>query len=117
MRWMILAIAVTITGCSSITDKKYAVITTQSGIGLSIGIKETNMTPDIRLGYVRSELVCIPTTGDKVASVIARLNYKSTWQTEGGISSVVATGEAATNQSLEAIVGRPVTILKGNGEQ
>lgn len=86
-------------GCASVTKNKYAIVSTQSGIGFSVGVKDTNQTPEVRLGYIRNEMVFIPVEGDKVAPVLARLNYESIWSKGGGIASIVSTGKAAINQS------------------
>jgi hypothetical protein len=104
MKWLILVIALLMTGCSSIARGKYMIASTQSGIGFLVGIKETNQTPEIRLGYMRNELVFVPVIEDRVAPVLARLNFKSIWVKEGGISSVIATGDAATNESVKALI-------------
>lgn len=86
-------------GCASVTKNKYAIISTQSLIGFSAGIKDTNQTPEIKLAYARGEAVFIPVDGEKVAPVLAKLNYASSWTQGGGIASVVSTGKAAINQS------------------
>lgn len=98
--WIVLIIAVFVMmGCSSIAKNNYAIISTQSGIGFSIGVKDTNQTPEIRLGYVRNEIVLIPVKDGVVAPVLAKLNYSSIWTQRGGIASTVSTGDAAINQS------------------
>lgn len=92
-------VAMLMAGCASVTKNKYAIISTQSLIGFSAGIKDTNQTPEIKLAYARGETVFIPVDGDKVAPVLARLNYQSIWSKGGGIASTVSTGKAAINQS------------------
>src|SRR5574343_224813 len=95
----LIVAALVIEGCSSITKKNYCIVSTQSGIGFSVGVKDTNQTPEVKLGYMRNEMVFIPVDGDKVAPVLARLNYQSIWSKGGGIASTVSTGKAAINQS------------------
>lgn len=98
--WIVLLVAANvIVGCSSITKNKYCIVSTQSGIGFSVGVKDTNQTPEVRLGYMRNEMVFIPVEGDNVAPVLARLNYSSIWARQAGIASTVSTGKAAINQS------------------
>lgn len=97
-------------GCASVTKNKYAIVTTNSGIGFSVGIKDTNQTPEVRLGYIRNETVFIPINGDTVASVFARLNYRTIWTQGGGIGSEISTGQAAINRSTLA---EPTTAAKG----
>jgi hypothetical protein len=104
MKWVIPILVLLTIGCSSVAKNKYMIASTQSGIGLLVGVKETNQTPEVRLGYMRSELVFIPVVEDRVAPVLARLNFKSIWIKEGGISSVIATGNAATNESVRALI-------------
>lgn len=96
---VLIVVALAMTGCSSITKNKYCIVSTQSGIGFSAGVKDTNQTPEVRLGYMRNEMVFIPVEGDKVAPVLARLNYSSIWARQAGIASTVSTGKAAVNQS------------------
>lgn len=95
----LIVAALVIEGCSSITKKNYCIVSTQSGIGFSVGVKDTNQTPEVRLGYMRNEMVFIPVDGDKVAPVMAKLNYSSIWARQAGIASTVSTGNAAVNQS------------------
>lgn len=95
----VVVLMVIVAGCASVVENQYAIVSTQSGIGFSVGIKETNQTPEVRLGYIRNEMVFIPTEGEEVAPVFARLNYQSIWSKGGGIASVVSTGDAAINQS------------------
>ena len=98
--WIVLLVAANvIVGCSSISKNKYCIVSTQSGIGFSVGVKDTNQTPEVRLGYMRNEMVFIPVEGNKVAPVLARLNYSSIWARQAGIASTVSTGKAAINQS------------------
>ncbi len=95
----VVVIMLLVAGCASVAENEYAIISTQSLIGFSVGIKDTNQTPEIKLAYARGETVFIPVDGVSVAPVFAKLNYASSWTQGGGIASFISTGKAAINQS------------------
>ena len=92
-------------GCA-VNKGKALLVSTGTGIGLKVGVSETTQIPEVKLGYYRAEGAVVPVSDDKInaASVLAKLNFQSIWKDGGGISSVIATGNAAENPEISKLV-------------
>jgi len=93
-------------GCANIPDNHLYVVTGTT-IGLEIGVNELTQTPQGKLGYKRIEGARVPTITSQDGNIIstvpvlARLRFKSIFSTQdAGIESLIATGDAATNESV-----------------
>jgi len=101
----IVLLMILITGCA-VNKGKALLISTGTGIGLKVGVSETTQIPEVKLGYYRAEGAVVPVSEDKTqtVSVLAKLNFQSIWKDGGGISSLIATGNASENPEISKLV-------------
>lgn len=90
-------------GCA-VSKGKSLLVTSETVIGLKIGTNPDTQIPEIKFGYIRSEGAIVPVKGSETASVLARLNFDSVWTNKAGLSSVIATGQAAESESTKRII-------------
>mgnify|MGYP001580041794 CR=1 FL=1 len=90
-------------GCA-VSKGKSLLVTSETVIGLKIGTNPDTQIPEVKFGYIRSEGAIVPVKGSETASVLARLNFDSVWTSNAGISSIIATGQAAESESIKRII-------------
>jgi hypothetical protein len=98
----ILAVAI-VSGCA-VSKGKSLLVTSETVIGLKIGTNPDTQIPEVKFGYIRTEGAIVPVSGSQTASVLARLNFKSLWNKDAAVSSVIATGNAAESEQTRALI-------------
>lgn len=90
-------------GCA-VSRGRSLLVTSETVIGLKIGTNPDTQIPEVKFGYIRSEGAIVPTKGSETASVLARLNFDSVWSSKAGITSIIATGNAAESEATRRMM-------------